>query len=139
MIKESFQARALHQISNVLKLVFETFPLLILCAIFGLFDVPANPFQDVAIWFVYASIGDWHMFNLVIGIVFVVGLGALHGTDWRRKRSYIALLIGVPAVTMTALAVAALDKPSLTPAALALGVAASSAFWALGSNRHRTH
>lgn len=123
----------------MLVFLVEALPLPILAVIFGLLDVPAQPFNQWALWFLFAPLASWHWFNFLIGVVFVIGLGAISGTDLRRKRALIALLIGVPAVTCVAFAVAILDRPALTPAALALGVAASSAFWALGSNRHRTH
>ena len=124
--------------SKMLVFLIEALPLPILAMIFGLLDVPAQPFNRWALWFLFAPLASWHWFNFVIGVVFVVGLGAISGTDLRRKRALLALLIGVPTVMGVAFAVAILDRPSLTPAALTLGIAASSAFWALGSNRHRT-
>lgn len=137
MVYRSPKPRTGFRLGRIFSFLVNSLPLIVLSAIFGLFDVPPEPLQVFAAWFLTAPLADWHVFNVVLGSAFAVGLGALYGTDWRRKRSLIALLVGVPAVTVTALAVAILDRPSLTPAGLALGLAASAAFWALGSHRGR--
>lgn len=134
----SSQSKPIKTLVKTFSFIVQALPLVILAAIFGLFDVPEQPLREVALWFLYAPLADFHLFNFALGLVFVTGLGALYRIDWRRKRALFALVVGVAATLAVSISAAVLDQPGLTPAALSMSVAACAVFWALSSARHRS-